>query len=123
MNREKVRKRSREVPSPLLSVLIFASLGVVAVPVPPAHLHPQAIASKYSQINHELDFAISGVVTPTKCFPRARREAQPRLLFYGEVRGSSFNSNQADADQGLVIDDQQARAARGKLSPVWWPCT
>jgi|HubBroStandDraft_6_1064221.scaffolds.fasta_scaffold18241_3 hypothetical protein len=32
MNREKVRKRSREVPSPLLSVLIFASLGVVAVP-------------------------------------------------------------------------------------------
>jgi len=45
MNREKVRKLSREVPSPLLSVLIFASLGVVAVPVPPAHLHPRAIAS------------------------------------------------------------------------------
>lgn len=45
MNREKVRARSRKAPSSLLPVVIFASLGVVAVPVPPAHLHPQAIAS------------------------------------------------------------------------------
>ena len=93
MNREKVRTRSRKVPSPLLSVVIFASLGVVAVPVPPAHrirrrspqIHSNQSRIRFRNLRSSYFYQV---------FPRARREAQPRLLFCGEVGGSSPNPNQ-----------------------------
>ncbi len=74
MNREKVRTRSRKVPSPLLPVVIFASLGVVAVPVPPAPLHPRAIASN--------------LINPTtNSMSQSQEEYSNQLFYSGEAGG------------------------------------
>lgn len=50
MNRtDKVQPAHRNFPSSVRPVLLFACLGVVALPLPPIHLHPQGIAGNVTQ--------------------------------------------------------------------------
>lgn len=46
---DKLRMRNRKIRSFILPAVIFASVGVIAVPVPPIHLHLQGIAANVTQ--------------------------------------------------------------------------